>query len=168
MIRKQQRKRTQKLHTGDIFCIPDTGPDGASSIGQIIDADLDTLNSVLVALTDLTVPPGATEARSVPLSSIIAVPFVTADQLQSGAWPLMGHSTPPDPQQFFDLRGLKQRGLVGATIRGSAVVANFLRAFHGRIPWDFYYRPDYLDGLLVSPDKKPKHLLWKHDLLPGP
>jgi hypothetical protein len=63
---------------------------------------------------------------------------------------------PPEDKPYERLRA---QGFVGAKVRGSAVVEEFVNAFYGLMPWDDWYVPDYLDDFLVSPDKKPDQRL---------
>lgn len=53
------------------------------------------------------------------------------------------------------------RGFVGVTVYGAAIIEAFLNAFFGYLPWDVYYRPDFFDEMLLSPDKKPRNLTYK-------
>jgi len=47
-------------------------------------------------------------------------------------------------------------------IVGSANIAEFLNAYYGLVPWDDWADPNYLDKLLISPDKKPKNIIFKN------
>jgi len=50
---------------------------------------------------------------------------------------------------------LRRSGFIGAKVRGSGIVEEFVNAFYGFAPWDDWYVPDYLDAFLISASKKP-------------
>jgi hypothetical protein len=108
---------------------------------------------------------------------LIAVLYVTRDLLDSGHWRVVPHQRAGLQQQlseafyarfphlrwrhFVDIDELKPSGYIGLTIHGSANVTSFLNAFHKLSPWNDFFDPNYLDGLLISKDRKPTDLLLK-------
>ena len=67
----------------------------------------------------------------------------------------MGSSIAMDPRPHVDLDQLSSSGFVGVTVIGAGNVDKFLNAFFLLAPWNTFYRDDYLDDLLLSPDLKP-------------
>ena len=49
---------------------------------------------------------------------------------------------------------LEKADVVGATVRGSGIMMEFLYAFYGLRAWDDYADPAYFDKLLLTQDKK--------------
>jgi hypothetical protein len=66
------------------------------------------------------------------------------------------------PRNQFPYENLRKKGSwVGVTVYGAGNVEEFLNAYYGLRAWDDWYHPAYLDGLLLSPDKKPTRLMFK-------
>lgn len=149
--------KNARFRRGDVFIVPLVGSDGAAGLGQVVELAEDALGSVLCAYYGSIFLPGdAPDASALTSDDVISVQFTTADQLRAGKWPIVGVGLAPDPNAFMDFQGLKERGYIGADIIGSAIVVKFLSAFHGRVPWDCYYRPDYFDDLLLTKGRRPR------------
>jgi len=50
---------------------------------------------------------------------------------------------------------------IGVKMYQPGILVDFLRAYHGIIPWNSYHDPKYFDRLLVSPEAKPNNLVFK-------
>jgi hypothetical protein len=57
------------------------------------------------------------------------------------------------------LPALEKADFVGAVVRGSGIMMEFLDAFYGLRAWDDYADPAYFDKLLLTQDKKPSRLI---------
>lgn len=151
------KKRT-KWKVGDIFVVPQT--DGESSIGQIVGQEPDALNSVICAFYDFRLQPNREMPNALPAERVISILFVTRDLLDSGDWSIIGHTEPANLRLISaSLEDSKQKKFVGVKIIGSGNVIRFLNAYFGLAPWDDWSDPNYLDGFLISPDKKPNNLV---------
>ena len=77
-----------------------------------------------------------------------------------GSWPIVANQAAAvDMEKFLPLRDLASRGFVGAKIRGSQIIDDFLAAFYALGPWDGLHDPKYYDELLVPQDRRPSKLL---------
>ncbi|MGG8166425.1 hypothetical protein PGO42_06635 [Klebsiella aerogenes] len=93
---------------------------------------------------------------------LISVLFVTRDLLDSGAWKVFSSSSKDfSLSKYFDISSLRNVGFVGVKIIGSGLIIELLNACYMLSLWNDYANPDYLDSLLLSPDKKPKNVLLK-------
>lgn len=54
----------------------------------------------------------------------------------------------------------KQKWQVGDYF-GIPIEDDFIKAYFSLAPWDDWHDPEYLDKLLISPDKKPENLIIK-------
>jgi hypothetical protein len=144
---------------GDIFTI--RLDDQSYALGQIIGREAQVLNSVSIALFDIRLE--STSKAEVVLSAdrLYSVLFVTRDLLDNGTWKVIGNARVEVPLQNFPYESLRRTGFVGAKVTGSGIVRNFVRAFYGFCPWDYYLDPEYFDKLLSSPTKRPKQLVFK-------
>lgn len=160
--RAMKRRKRVVWNVGDIFIVPQK--DGKYSVGQVIGREREALNSVTCAFYGIRLdekPTGRVDLE-LPTRKVIAIHFVTPESLNFGMWIVVGHAEPANTEMFDDILGqLKRDGFVGATVTGSGIIREFLDAFFGLAPWDDWADPNYLDTLLISPDKKPKHLLYK-------
>lgn len=153
-------RRKVKWKVGDIVGIPRL--DGVFAVAQVVDITPQALNSVVLAIfdeaiSDVTSPQNISMAHD----NLIAVLFATREQLDSGTWKVLGTGPVTVPEALIPSKGLSSRGFVGAKIYGSAIVDNFVNAYHALSPWDMCFRPDYFDDMLISPIRKPERLMYK-------
>jgi hypothetical protein len=153
------RKRKQQWDIGDVFAV--SQKDGVCSIGQAL--DLMMPNVATCSFYDIRCPPDYSPAQlCLPPDRLISCLSVARWELDSGAWKviLRGQPLMVDREQWANER-FRSRGWEGARIHEPSVVEDFLDAFYGLAPWDVYHDPDYLDSLLISPDKKPHNIILK-------
>lgn len=146
-------KQKKKWAQGSVFLIPLV--DSRFSVGLVLGHEKSALNSVSAALFDVLVN---SADESIPLLStdkIFSIILVTKDLLDSGRWKVIGEDKSLIDSISSYLARIRSHGYVGAKIRGSANVEEFINAFYGLMPWDDWYIPNYLDDFLLSPDKKP-------------
>ena len=152
--------KRQKWKVGDLFKIPLA--DGSASLGHIVAQEREMLNSVTCAFYDIKVP-DTCPPQAPPLPSdgaLIACLFTTHDLLGSGIWTVVGHLSPQASRQQLPYEDCRGSGWVGAKMRGSSNVRQFLDAYYRLAPWDDWADPKYLDVFLIDPSKKPKDLIY--------
>jgi hypothetical protein len=157
-------KKTKKVEwsVGDVFYIPLSDKDVV--LGQIVGREADLLNSVTVALFDVKCKPEEVAAALpfISASRAFSVLFTTRDLLDMGEWPLHGTEPVSIPKAQLPYEHLRQDRFIGAKVIGSGIVNEFVNAFYGLTSWDDWKDPNYLDGLLLSPAKKPQaRLMYK-------
>jgi hypothetical protein len=152
----------KKWKIGDLFVVQTS--DDKFVLGQIVGREASAMNSISAAFFDRRIdsPEEAVgAARSVSANDAFAILFVTRDLLDSGKWQLVGYLEPIVPPAMLPYENLREKRFIGAKIIGSGIVNKFLDAFYALRPWDAWHNPNYLDGLLVSPAKKPTNLIYK-------
>jgi len=154
------KRRRQPWSVGDVFAMPIM--DGRFALGQVVGREPRALNSVTVALFDRVVS-DAGEAETVTLTAAEAfsVLLTSPDLLDSGTWSVATNHPIAVLRGMLPYEELRDTGFVGAKIYGSAIVAEFVNAYFGLIPWDDWKDPNYLDGLLLSSEKKPAKVRLK-------
>ncbi|KRG73288.1 hypothetical protein ABB28_11640 [Stenotrophomonas chelatiphaga] len=144
--------KRQKWAVGSVFTIP--LEDGDKCVGQVVGRERSVLNAVSIAIFDIK---GRwSQELSVPSLEeglIFSVIMSTKDLLDSGRWHVLADRPLADAEKPFE--SLRGSGFIGAKVRGSALVEDFVNAFYGLAYWDDWYLPDYLDAYLLSLDKKP-------------
>jgi hypothetical protein len=90
---------------------------------------------------------------------LVSTQFTTPDLLNSGIWALVAQFAPKHLERMTWLPALERAHFVGATVRGSGIMMEFLDAFYGLRAWDDYADPAYFDKLLLTQDKKPSRLI---------
>ena len=153
------QKRKQAYSGGDVFLVP--LKDGSQSVGQVLSITKRALNSCICAFFDIRLPNGVKKVeQALKEGDLIAVQFVTVDLLKKGYWPVIeAREVEIDIEKYIPLQDIEQKGFVGAHIEGSGIIQEFLSAYYALRPWDTWYEPDYLDKLLVSPDKRPANVI---------
>ena len=152
------RRKKQRWSVGDIFSIQQR--DGNGSIGQILDVMLP--NVVTCAFYDLRYS-GSTHPQRIQLNQdpLISCVSVSREPLDDGSWKVIAHQQPAVCRDDWPNETFRDCGWVGAKIYDARIIEEFLDAFYGLTPWDDWHDPNYLDKLLISPEKKPKHLVFK-------
>ena len=120
-------------------------------------------NVVYCALTDRRVSSCTSGAPTLRPDDVVALVALTREQLDFGAWPLLGLSSLIATSRDFANERFAASAYAGAKIYDAALAEDFLAAFHALRPWDDWHDPHYLDAWLVSPSRKPRHLLLKSD-----
>ena len=154
-------RRKQLWNIGDVFAIELN--DHKFVVGQVVGHEVDALNSVSAAFFDSRFDslPGAQAIQELNVEKIFSVLFVTPDLLGTGRWKIIGNHAVNIPKNWMPYEHLRSKRFVGADVFGSAIVEEFLNAYYALVPWDDWKDPNYLDGLLISANKKPAHLLYK-------
>lgn len=145
--------------SGDIFGIP-LG-NGKYALGQIISSEKNCMDSVLCIFTKIVADEKSFANCKIDFDDLISVQITTRDSLDKGIWPIFNSMDPLSVDEIFPIKSLRAAEYVGAKIRGSGGLHNFLLAFHGLSPWDEYADPNYFDKLLLSGASRPLNLIYK-------
>ncbi|EOF4387085.1 Imm26 family immunity protein [Salmonella enterica subsp. enterica] len=155
-----KRKKKQLWEVGDLFTVPLA--DGTFCIGKVIDYEPKALNSVICAFYSHRVNKIPDTELKLNDNELISVKFVTRDLLDSGDWKVFSkYSDIFDVEKYLNVKELKGNGFIGAKIIGSGLIIELMNAYYMLSPWNDFFDPNYLDSLLISPDKKPKNVMLK-------
>ena len=157
---KRKRRRRQQWDIGDVFIVPQQ--DGLWSVGQVIGL-MDPPYGAICAFYDILCEPDCQDvATPLPFDKLISSLSVTKEALKWGEWKVIKKQQPVTlDRKHWANEPFRERRWVGAIIHNTVVVEAFLNAFYALEAWDDYHNPNYLDSLLISPDKKPKNLILK-------
>lgn len=156
------RRRKIAWSPGDLFTV--RLPDDTLALGQACE-----LMRPGVAYCVLTSRRGARaallESRPGP-ADVIAAVALKSDALDYADWPVIGYQALLVPRSEFANERLAGDGYKKATVYDVALAEEFLAAFHVMRPWDDWNDPHYLDGWLITPDRKPQRLWLRHRFRP--
>lgn len=98
------------------------------------------------------------DETSAPLCAddLIAVSFITPENLERGRWPVVGKIDPIDPRSYVELNAAVTKDFIGVVVRGGGVIHKFLDACVGNRSWTSFADPEYFDKLLLSGIERPK------------
>lgn len=161
---KKLARKKQKWQVGDYFGIPIE--DDFLAIGQIL-GKYDWIG-VACLITKMKI-----SSKNLPLyedikidkNDIIAAMFITEESLDKGFWTIIQQGIVNKnilKQYFPNIVLIEQGNIIGINTEGSAIIDDFIKAYFSLAPWDDWHDPEYLDKLLVSPDKKPENLIYKN------
>jgi hypothetical protein len=152
------RKKKQRWRPGDIFFVPQR--DGVCSVGQVLDVMMTNVASC--AFYDIRTPCD-TPVGSFDLDDDLAIAAlsVTKEQLDFGAWRVVGWQPVSLPRHAWPNENTRAQSWVGSIVYDAAIAEDLLNAYNGLTAWDDWKDPRYLDNLLVNPGRKPKHLIYK-------
>lgn len=152
-------RKKVKWQAGDHFLVP--LKDGSFGQGQVLCYEAQAMNSAVCAFSCLRLEKIPAHLDAIPEKSLIAVHFVTRDLLDSGRWQIINNGPVIPWEKYLDIQGLRSKGFIGAKIYGSANPESLLNAYHKLVLWNDYFDPEYLDKMLISPDRKPAGVLLK-------
>lgn len=161
---KKALRRRQKWNAGDLFLIG--LKDGTCIVGQVIARERQALNSVGIALFNMRINRDTEIDDVAALTSdrLVAVLLATHDLLGNGTWRVIGNRPVRVPVKMIPYERFRSKDWIGADITGSGIINEFVNAYFGLVPWDDWHDPNYLDGLLLSLDKKSSDVMLKDDL----
>jgi len=145
---------------GDIFTI--SLNDNRFVIGQVIQFDERGLSCYSCGLFDI-LSEDEIEINDINLgfSQCFSVILVTPDCFSSrNKWKIQGNKNPVIPKKFYPYEDLRKKRKPGSRIYDKQTIEEFVNAYYALLPWDNYYKPDFLDELLLTPSKKPKNLIY--------
>ena len=144
-------RKKQKWQVGDYFGIPIE--DDFLAVGQIL-GKYDWIG-VACLITKM----------KIDKNDVIAAMFITEESLDKGFWLIIQQGIVNKnilKQYFPNIDLIEQGNIIGINTEGSAIIDDFIKAYFSLAPWDDWHDPEYLDKLLISPDKKPENLIYKN------
>ena len=151
------RRKRVKWENGSVFAVP--LEDESFGLVQAIDHWMPHwIYSVIFNLRFDSIPE---EVPDFDRNNMISLMAISDDEFDFGEWPLVGSRDCLVKKKEFSNEKFKNKGYVGGKSYEGGVVVQFLSAYHKISPWDCYYKADYLDDLLLSPDMKPDDLIYK-------
>ncbi|AFI92512.1 hypothetical protein F6Q07_10300 [Pectobacterium parmentieri] len=152
--------RKKKWNIGDLFTVP--LQDHSFSIGRVVGFEPKALNSAICAFYAHHVDAVPDNEIILSDNELISVLFVTRDLLDSGDWKVFSASSNVfHLDKYIDLSSLRSNGFIGVKSIGSGLIIELMNAYYKLSPWNDYFNPNYLDSLILSPDKKPKDVILK-------
>lgn len=145
------RRRRVAWSVGALFGVP--LPDGSLAVGQAV--ALMMPNVVYCALTRVRIPAGASTVPEVGPVDVTARVALTREELDQGAWRVLGEARALSPKGEFANEAFARKGYIGATVYDATVAADFLEAYHGFAFWDDWADPRLFDQWLVAPHQRP-------------
>lgn len=146
-------KRRQKFSAGDYFSVPVSA--GIYAIGQVLALTPKALNSIGCAFGGSLFPEDKICTAELTVDPIISIQLVTPDLLHSGRWQVRWHAEPQVAVCDQPYEEYRDKGWVGAKIRGSANIESFIRSYHGFEDWHQMKDPDYFEQFLLPGAPRP-------------
>lgn len=153
------RKKKVSWQPNDVFVIPLLN--GSYAVGHILDQRL--INAVRIALySEVINGLGDIDFTSlIDSKNLISLIEVTREQLDYGVWKIIGNKRAVIPVDRYPNEQFRANKWINSIVRDAAIAEDFLNAFHGFLPWNKYFDPQYFDKLLVNISKKPSNLVYK-------
>lgn len=144
-------KKRVRWAPGAVYAVPLT--DGSFGLAQAIDAMME--NVIYVALFadrfgELPVDPPPLRRES-----IVSLTATWRQHLNRGDWPFLGKASICVPKSAFPNERFARNWYVGAKHADAALLAQFLSAYHGLLPWNVMYVEDYYDKFLAPGVPRP-------------
>lgn len=150
--------KNQKWQNGDVFLIPLL--DGTYAVGQVIRKTKEAMDSAVCAFFDMRLDDAdPLEVGKLTEESLVALKFCSVGLLDAGEWKVVDSRAPFDTSRYVDLDQLAENMYIGVRVVGSAILRELMNAYYALSPWNAFHDPEYLDKLLISPEKKPKNVV---------
>ena len=144
--------RKARWKPGMVYAVPLEG--GSFGLAQSIDAM--TVNIIYVAVFSHRLPaPPPSPPELAPIAAV-ALLATRRQALNRGEWLSLGLAPPAFKKRHFPNERFVSEGYVGAKIYDAGLIAEFLSAYHGLLPWNVMAEENYYEAMLkpgVSPTK---------------
>ena len=134
------------------------------AVGHILDQRM--VNTVRIALYKELIdnPEQVDIERILQLENLISLIEVTREQLDYGVWKIAGNKATVFPVDKFANEQFRSVKWVNSIVHDAVLAEDFLNSYHGFLPWDDWFDPNYLDSFLIDPCQKPDNILYKNSL----
>lgn len=136
---------------GAVYAVP-LG-DGSYGLAQAIDAMM--VNVIYVALFAARVPELPAAPPPLRREAVVALTATWRQHLNRGDWPYIGEAATVVRKGAFPSEQFAKAGYVGARHYDAGLLAKFLAAYHGLLPWNVMHVEDYYDRLLAPGVSRP-------------
>jgi immunity protein 26 of polymorphic toxin system len=150
MASRKGRKRV-RWSPGAVYAVPLS--DGSFGIAQAIDAMM--VNVIYVALFAHRFAELPTTLPLLQRNHIVSLTATWRQHLNRGDWPYLEHAPLSVAKSSFPNERFARDGYVGAKHADAGILALFLSAYHGLVPWNVMYRDDYYDQFLAPGVPRP-------------
>jgi hypothetical protein len=146
------RKRARNLWApGMVYAVP-LG-DGSFGVAQAVDEMLTNVIYVALFSDRLDIVPRSPVYPQA--ASGIALVATWRQDLNRGEWAPLGVAPLAFEKAVFPNERFAASGYVGAKHQDAGLLAEFLAAFHGVVPWNVLFEEDYYDRLLIPGIRRP-------------
>jgi len=129
-----------------VYAVPLT--DGSFGIAQAGEAQGPFVNVIYVALFADRYTHMPDKVLDLKRGSALSLTATWRQALNRGEWPSLGVAPEMFKTSEFPNERYANKGYVGAVNYDAGLLADFLSAFHGLLPWNVMHDPAYYDGLL--------------------
>ena len=147
--------RKIKWNSGDVFAV--LLGDKTYSIGQVLDLRWPQCVRCAFYEEKYTSVHEINIAEVCKNEHLISLIEVTRVFLDSGMWMIIGNKEINISKEKYPNEQFRDKQWVGAVTSDAGLAEDFLNAFYGITAWDNWFDPNYLDGYLIDPLKKPKN-----------
>ncbi len=134
-----------------VFAVP--LPDGSFGLAQAVDAMM--VNVIYVALFSDRFPAVPGSVVTPRASSALSLTATWRQALNRGDWPSVGGAPLAFTKAEFPSERFAASGYVGAKHYDAGILAKFLAAYHGLLPWNVMFDESFYDQLLLDGVKRP-------------
>ena len=139
------RKKRTRWAPGVVYAVPLT--DGSYGVAQAVDAMM--VNVIYVALFRSRLQSLPDASPSLSRSDVVALTATWRRDLENGDWPVLGSADLAVEKAEFPNERFASKGYIGAKHFDAELLAEFLSAYHGLLPWNVSYEEDAYDQMLA-------------------
>jgi hypothetical protein len=140
------KRKQSRWKPGTIYAVPLN--DGSFGIAQAGETQGSLINVIYVALFSDRYTRIPDEVPALKRDSAVSLIATWRRALNRGEWLSLGVAPELFKKAEFPNERYANNGYVGAKNYDAGLLAEFLSAFHGLLPWNVMHDPAYYDGLL--------------------
>lgn len=140
------KRKQSRWKPGTVYAVPLT--DGSFGIAQAGETQGPFVNVIYVALFADRYTHLPDEVPALKHDSAVSLTATWRQALNRGEWPSLGVVPEIFKKSEFPNERYRSKGYVGASNYDAGLLANFLSAFHGLLPWNVMHDPAHYDALL--------------------
>jgi hypothetical protein len=140
------KRKQSRWKPGTVYAVPLT--DGSFGVAQAGEVQGEFINVIYVALFADRYTHIPDELPALKRDSAVSLAATWRQALNRGEWPSIGVAREIFKKSEFPNERYVRKGYVGAKNYDAGLLADFLSAFHGLLPWNVMHDPAYYDQLL--------------------
>ena len=157
------KRRQFRYKSGMVYAVPLA--DGSFGIAQAGEAQGEFVNVIYVVLFSNRYGELPDQAPTLKREFAVSLAATWRQALNRGEWLSLGMAPEAFQKSEFPNESYASNRYIGAKNYDAGILTKFLSAYHGLLPWNVLYEPDYYDGLLRIGLSRPSsvQILNDHD-----
>lgn len=146
-------RKQARYAAGMVYAVPLT--DGSFGVAQAGEPQGNFINVIYVTLFSQRYVQRPALPPALSIDAVVSLSATWRQALNRGGWLALGVAPALVRREQFPNEQFAAQGYVGAKHYDAGILAEFLSAWHGFLPWNVMHDPSYFDRLLLAGQARP-------------